>query len=114
MSTSAPILVNVSLNFSSPPSLNPDPVTVHAGSTILYALDSASVAAGYRFSGYVDNTPGTGSQLSGTSIDGGKSYQLSDVDTCPSGTAISVTLFIRNNNNPAVRFSYDPEIVNNR
>lgn len=112
MSTSAPIQVAVSLNFSDLPSLSPDPVTVSANTSIQYDLDQASVAAGYHFSGYIDNTPGTGSQLSGTSINSGASYQLSDVDTSPSGTIISVTLFIRNNNNPAVRFSYDPQIIN--
>ena len=112
MSTQQTIPVAVSLNFSAAPSLTPDPVKVNGNCDIQYNLDAPSIAAGYRFSGYLDSTPGTGSQLSGTSINAGASYQLNDVNTTPPGTSISVTLFIRNNNNPAVRFSYDPVIIN--
>lgn len=105
--------VLMNLNAAEPPSVKPEKVVLDGETQIRYELDKESIAAGYYFAGYMDNTPGTGSQLTGKSIDNGAGYQLEDLDDDIPGTQISVTLFIRNSLNPKVRFTYDPEIVNN-
>ena len=113
MSTNESISVEVKLNFRELPTISRNPIPVIGKTNIIFTLDSGSLDGGYRFAGYADYSHGTGSQLTGTTPDSGKTYQLNDVDTIANND-IKITLFIRNNCNPAIRFSYDPQIVNDR
>ncbi|MEO6920266.1 MAG: hypothetical protein ABI171_14795 [Collimonas sp.] len=103
--------VAVNLNTGAAPTVVPEVVSVNGLSAICYWLDPASIACGYYFAGYMDNTAGTGSQLVGSSIENGTGYRLNDFGNLQG--QISVTLFIRNSINPKVTVNYDPEIVNN-
>ncbi|MFZ6771010.1 DP-EP family protein [Undibacterium sp. Di26W] len=115
MSTNESIPVYVNLNFSTDTKIEPDPVCVKGKTSITFILDSTSVDAGYSFAGYADYSPGTGSQLTGTSLELGAKYQLNYADNAAlTKSSIKVTLFIRNNCNEKIRFSYDPQIVNDR
>ncbi|MFZ6775993.1 hypothetical protein ACO0LD_04115 [Undibacterium sp. Ji83W] len=114
MSTNESIPVYVNLNFSAPPVLVPEIICVKEKTTITFILDPTSVVSGYRFAGYADYSACTGSQLTGTTPDLGESYQLIYADHKLDKGPIKVTLFIRNNYNEKIRFSYDPQIVNDR